>query len=230
VYAGDGTAARKAAGVPMAGTMTIANGAAGFTDPGFHIFGFVSETSSGFLSEPALLKGFTTLSNFSVSFGAIPTSGDPNVTKRHLVASKVIVGFNGDLTGYQLFFVPNATINNNTDTFLNNISFYDADLLDDASHLFDNFAEIPAGAVLTIYHQRLVLATTFNDISLILVSAQGEPEAINEIDGLLIVPPDGNPITNAQELRDVLYVFKRSGKLKIIGKHLIEMNFVRFRL
>jgi len=30
--------------------------------------------------------------------------------------------------------------------YLNNISFYDADLLDDASHLIDNYSTIPAGA------------------------------------------------------------------------------------
>ena len=210
VYLGAGVAAQKAAGIPMSGSMTVVNGAAGHTDPGIHIFGFVSETDTGFLSEPGVLTQFTTASAFSVSFSAIPTSGDPHVVKRHLVATKVLPTFNGDLTGYQFFFVPNATINDNVTTVLVNISFYDADLLDDASHLFDNFSEIPAGAVLTLYHNRLVLATTFDDISLILVSAQGEPEAISELDGLLVYPPDGNPITNAQELRDVLYTFKRS--------------------
>lgn len=210
VYAGDGTAARKAAGNPMSGDMTIANGAAGNTDAGFHIFAFVRETISGALSAPGMNEGFTTAAGSSVSFGNVQATGSPLIARRHLVATKVITSFNGNLNGYQFFFVPNATINNDTDTFLNNISFFDADLIDDASHLIDNYAEIPAGAVLTLYRNRLILATTFDDISLILVSAIGEPEAISQIDGLLIFPPDGNPITNAQELRDVLYVFKRS--------------------
>jgi hypothetical protein len=216
VYAGDGTAARKAAGTPLSGNMTIAHGAAGHTDPGFHIFGMVAETSSGYLTAPGALEGFTTVATNSVSFGNVPTSGSPTIVRRHLVATKVIASFNGDLQGYQFFFVPNATIEDNTSTSLNNISFYDADLLDDASHLIDNYAEIPAGAVLTLYHNRLVLTTTFDDISLGLVSAVGEPEAISQIDGLFIVPPDGNPITNAQELRDVLYVFKRSRTVSFI--------------
>lgn len=210
VYAGDGTAARKAAGNPMTGNMTIANGAAGHTDPGFHIFAFVRETISGALSSPGMNQGFTTAAGSSVSFGNVQATGSPIIAKRHLVATKVVTTFNGDLSGYQFFFVPDATINNDTDTFLNNISFFDADLIDDASHLIDNYAEIPAGAVLTLYHNRLVLATTFTDISLILVSAVGEPEAISQIDGLLVFPPDGNPVTNLQELRDVLYAFKRS--------------------
>jgi len=209
VYAGDGTMARAAAGPPLSGNMTIANGAAGTTDAGLHIFGFVNETISGFLSAPGLLESFTTAAAFSVSFGTIPTSGDPSVIARHLVATKVIPSYNGDLEGYDLFFVPNATIPNNTDTFLNNISFFDQDLLDDASHLLDNFEEIPAVAHLSLYNERLVAATTFDDINLALVSARGEPEAINQISGILTVQPDGNPITNGQELRDVFYLFKR---------------------
>jgi len=210
VYAGDGTAARKAAGAAMSGTMTVANGAAGHTDPGVKIFGFVSETISGYLSPPGLLTQFSTNAAFSVSFGSVDASGDPNVVARHLVATKSIPAFNGDLQGYQFYFVPNATIANNTDTFLNNISFYDADLLDDASHLLDNYTEIPAGAALTLYHDRLIVFCTFDEISIGLVSNEGEPEAISQIDGIIVVPPDGNPITNGQELRDVLYVTKRS--------------------
>lgn len=210
VYAGDGTNARKAAGPIPAGVITIANGAAGHTDAGRHVFGFVGETDSGFLSQPIGLNSFVTSSTQSVSFGTVPVFVGAQWTKRHLVASAAISNFNGDLEGYQLFFVANATINNNTDIFLNDISFFDIDLLDDASHLFDNFTEIPAGAALSLYHDRLCLSTTYNDISIVMVSAEGEPEAISQIDGLIIVPLDGNPITNHQELRDVFYVMKRS--------------------
>lgn len=211
VYAGDGTPARKAAGAALTGSMTVANGAAGHTDPGIHVFGFVAETVSGYLTPPGVLTQFTTAAASSVSFGSIPTSGDPNVVRRHLVATKVIPPpFNGDLTAHQFFFVPDATIENNTDTFLNNISFYDADLLEDASYLLDNFEEIPAGATLSLYHDRLVITTFFDNISIGYVSFPGEPEAISQVDGLISMPPDGNPITHTQELRDILYVTKRS--------------------
>jgi hypothetical protein len=210
VYRGDGSAATKAAGASLSGTMTVAIGAAGHTDAGQHVFGFVSETDTGYLSPPGLLTAFVTSPLNSVSFGSVDVSPDIHVTKRHLVATKKITDYNGDTQGYQFFFVPNATINNNTDTFLNTISFYDADLLEDASYLLENYTEIPAGAALTMYHNRLCLFATFADISLGLVSAIGEPEAIDQVDGLIVVPPDGNPITNGQELRDILYVFKRS--------------------
>jgi len=213
VYAGDGTVARKAGGSPLTGALTIANGIAGHTDAGFHLFAFVAETSSGFDTAPGAITGFTTISTNSVSFGTVPASGNPNVLRRHLVATKKITSFNGDTQGYTFYFVPNATIENDTDLFLNNISFYDADLLDDASHLLENYAEIPAGAVLSLYHNRLVLGATYDDISLLILSTAGEPEAIDQIDGLIEVPKDGNPITNVQELRDVMYVTKRSRTL-----------------
>lgn len=210
VYLGAGAIARKAAGTTPAGALTITSGAAGATDPGFKVFAVVGESDSGFLSEPYAFATFTTLKSSSVSFGTVPVLVGAQWTKRHIVASITIPSYNGDNTGYPLYFIPLATINNNTDLFLNNQSWFDADLLEDASHLVDNYAEIPAGAALWLYHDRLCLSTTYDDISLIYVSAPGEPEAISEIDGLIIVPLDGNPITNGAELRDVMYVMKRS--------------------
>ena len=210
VYLGDGTVARKAAGATPAGTIVSANGAAGYTDAGLHIFGVVGESDSGYLSAPYALATFTTGAALSVSFSSVPNLSGAQWTKKHIVASKVIASYNGNLEGYQLFFIPGATINDNTTTVLANQSFYDADLLEDASHLIDNYSEIPAGVGLALYHNRLILYTTDGDVSLILVSEPGEPEAINQIDGLLNSPADPNPVTNAQELRDVLYVFRRN--------------------
>lgn len=210
VYNGDGTVARKAAGATPAGNMTVTNGAAGFTDPGFKVFAVVGETNSGFLSRPYAFATHTTSSGNSVSFSNVPVLVGAFWTKRHIVASATIPSYNGNVEGYPLFFIPDAIINDNITTVLNNISFFDDDLLEDASHLIDNYAEIPAGAALSIYHDRLALSTTFDDISIVILSAPGEPEAISQIDGLIIVPPDGNPITNHAEYRDVFYVFKRS--------------------
>lgn len=211
VYLGAGVVARTAAGAVPTGNIAIANGAAGYTDPGLKIFAVIFESDTGWLSAPSLLETFSTVAGNSVSFGTLPVGGaSSGVVKRHIVVSKTITSFSGNLEGYQLFFIPNAVVNNNTDLFLNNISWYDADLLEDASHLFDNYITIPAGAVLSIYHERLCVAATYDDISLILISHPGEPEAISQIDGLLIVPLDGNPITNIQELRDVMYVDKRA--------------------
>ena len=210
VYLGAGAAARKAAGAQTSGTLTVVDGAAGNMDAGLHLFAVVGETNTGYLSPPVAFKSFTTTDGLTVSFSDIPTFVGAQWTKRHIVATIKINNYNGNTTGYTYFFIPEATIPNNVATTLSDIGFFDSELLDDASHLLDNYSEIPAGVGLTIYHERLILYTTYNDISLILVSEKGEPEAINQISGLLIVPLDGNPITNAQELRDVLFVTKRN--------------------
>lgn len=213
VYKGDGTAARKAGANAPTGTIAIANGAAGNTDPGFKLFGVVFETDTGYLSPPAAFNSFTTSAAQSVSFSSIPVSVQAFVTKRHIVATKTIINYNGNTTGYIYYFIPNAILNDNVTTTLPDISFFDIDLLDDASELLDNFAEIPAGAGLTLYHNRLILYTTFTDISLAYCSLPGEPEAFDQVDGLIVAPLDGNPITNANELRDIFYVNKRNRTL-----------------
>lgn len=209
VYDGTGSPARKAAGAAPVGSLTVANGAAGNTDAGIHLFAVVFETSSGYLSAPAAFKNFTTVAASSVSFSTVPTGG-ASVVKRHIVATKVIPTYNGNTTGYTYYFIPNATINDNVTTTLSNISFFDADLLEDASHLLDNFAEIPAGVNLFLYHNRMVLVTPYTAINACYLSAPGEPEAFNQIDGLIEVPSDGNPLTTGAELRDVLYLMKRN--------------------
>lgn len=210
VYKGDGTAARKAAGAAPTTNIAAANGGAGFTDAGIHIFGYIFETDTGYLTAPGGLIAHTTAALQAVDFSAVAISPSPAVTKRHIVASKVIASYNGDVTGYQLFFIPGATIPNNVGTVLANISFFDADLILDASHLLDNFAEIKAGVSLATYHNRLCLVGQPDFISTVRVSSEGEPEAISQVDGLCEVPPDGNPLTNIAELRDVLYVTKRN--------------------
>jgi hypothetical protein len=210
VYKGDGSAARAAAGNAPTGSLTISNGAAGHTDAGQHFFGVVFESDTGWLSQPGAFTSFTTSSTLSVNFTTVPISAQTHITKRHIVATKFINPPSTDTTGFDYFFIPGATINDNVTTTLSNVSFFDADLVEDASHLLDNYSTIPAGASLSLYHNRLILTTTFTDIALALVSAPGEPEAISQIDGLLEPILDGNPWTNTHELRDLLYGFKKN--------------------
>lgn len=184
----------------------------GFADLGQHLIAVVYETDTGYLTAlgPEVFASVTVIDiQKTILVSNIPTSPDSFVTKRHLVSTKAIQNYNGDQTGYQFFFIPEGTIEDNTTTSLE-VSYYDADLLEDASHLIDNFSQIPAGVTLTSYHNRLVLTTTFDDISLCYLSAPGEPEAIDQVDGIIIFPLEGLPITNAQEYRDVLYLFKKT--------------------
>ena len=199
----------------------------GFCDFGFHLVGVVYETDTGYLSAPGPEKfgGGTYVDvKKAVKVTNIPVSPSAYVTKRHLVSTKWIPEYNGDQKGYQFFFIPKGTLENNTATELV-VSYYDSDLLADASHLTDNFSEIPAGVNLNTYHSRMVLVgdaslpkkddgtvdtTKPDNRSVCRVSAPGEPEAISQVDGLIVTPLDGNPLTNCQEFRDILYLFKKT--------------------
>lgn len=226
VYKGDGTPARKAAGLPPVGTpMTAANGVAGKTDTGLHLIAVVYETDTGYTTAlgPAVFTSFTFTGVNKINISNIPKSPDTFVKKRHLVSTKWIPEYNGDQNGYQFFFIPGGNIDDNTTT-TKTVEFFDSDLLGDASHLIDNFSQIPAGVNLNIYHSRMVIVGEYgipetlaglpagitDNRSLARLSFAGEPESISKVTGLIIAPLDGNPLTNVQEVRDILYLFKKS--------------------
>lgn len=221
VYVPGATAAPAPAALLVANTNTD-----GFCDFGFHLIGVVYETDTGFITAPGpeFFGGQTYIDTTKeISISNIPISPDSFVTKRHLVSTKWIPEYNGDQKGYQFFYIPNGTIDDNVTT-TKTVSYYDSDLIDDASHLIDNFTEIPSCVNLCLYHSRLVLVGEFGTVetradlpahqvdnrSLARISAVGEPEAISKVDGLIVVPLDGNALTNCQEYQDILYLFKNS--------------------
>lgn len=215
VYEGDGTPARKAAGTAPTnaeGLLSAAAGAAGHVEAGIHIFGATYQTTSGFQSAigpdtlPTLLVSGTTKVNLS----NIPVSASADVVKVLLVSTKAIdpTLYTGNPDDYEFFFIPDAEVNNGVTTLT--VNFFDGDLLDSADELFDLFAEIPAFVGMSTYHGRLMGWAEFDNISLTRVSDVGEPEAINQVSGLLEIPLDGKPLTNGQEFRDVWYQHKQS--------------------
>ena len=184
----------------------------GFADIGFHLFAVVYETDTGYLTAlgPENFASVNVVDiTKAIDISNIPVSPDSFVTKRHIVATRAITNYNGDQRGYQFYFVPEGTIEDNVGTTIT-VSFYDVDLLEDASHLMDNFSEIPAGVTLNTYGARMVLTTGYDDISLVRLSYPGEPEAFDQVDGFVIIPLDGKAITNAQEFRNVLYIMKQT--------------------
>ncbi len=213
-------------GPPIDAMMVFNVNKPGFCDTGFHLFGVVYETDTGYLSAigPETFTG-QTLVDSTKKCGAIniPT-GPANTVKRHLVATKEIIDYKGDQKGYQFFFIPKATIEDNTTTTLE-FDFYDADLISDASHLIDNYSSIPACVNFTLYHGRLVMVgdSTYpekkdgspdtskpDNRSVARLSAPGEPEAVSKVDGLIVTPLDGHSLTNCKAFRDVLYLFKQT--------------------
>lgn len=211
VYQGDGSPARKAAGFGPSGSLTLANsGTTGNVEAGYHVFAAVYETDTGFLTNINTPIAIQAPGGKKVDISNIPVSTDPAVTKVHILATKAIAPtfYNGDVNGYEFFKIPDAVVDNGVTTL--SVSFFDAELLESADSLQDLFSEIPAGVGLNSYHNRLLVWATFDNISVCYVSDAGEPEAINQISGLLIFPLDGRPITRMQEFRDVLYGFKQT--------------------
>lgn len=215
VYKGDGTPARRAGGTPPKnadGALAATNsGTAGNVEAGFHLFAVVYETDTGFLTQigPDTFASVTAPGNKKVHLANIPVSPNSYVVARQIVATQIIPSYTGDQKGYTFYFVPGGRIADNTTTTLD-VNFFDADLVDEASHLFDLFENIPAGVGLSSYHNRMISWAEYNNISLIRISNPGEPEAFDQVSGLLIVPLDGNPLTQVQEFRDVLYAFKKN--------------------
>ena len=216
VYVYDGTgAARPAACPPPSGfTMAGANGTVvGHIDKGDHLFAVVYESVSGAYSKMGLgvneYVKFTSDGTNSLKLTGIPT-GPSYIAKRHIIATRLLKDYNGDPKLQDWFFIPNATIENNVDTTLDNINFYDGDLADDAGYLLYNLSEIPAGAKLIEYAGRLVVGGEAIADAQCRVSAKGEPESISDLDGTIIFDPGdaGGGVKNGVEHRGILYVMK----------------------
>lgn len=218
---------------PTSGGITAENtDTEGYSDIGLHVIGVVYETDTGYLTAPGpeVLAVQTFVNeNRAIKIKSIPVSPDSFVVKRHLVSTIALNNYNGDDLGYQLYFIPGGTIEDNVTTELE-LSYYDADLIDDASHLIDNFAEIPAGANLSFYHGRMVVIATFEDISVAYFSHPGEPEAIDQVDGVVIIKLNGQPLTNGQEFRDVFYLFKQTQTWAINDNGDLPSTWVPFEI
>lgn len=207
VYDGTGTA-RKAAGVNPSGTITAtASALSGTVEAGYHLYAVAYETESGFITKPgpdvyAILESDGTKKvDISLSLSSAPTGA----TKQHILATKAILTYDGNQNGYEFFFVPNGTINDVVTTTIS-VDFYDADLVESAEYLFDQYEEIPAGTGITEYKGRLIL---WNE-NYLYVSKVGEPESIDSLTGLvLIAPGEAGYITDCVEYRDILYVHKK---------------------
>lgn len=216
--------ARKAAGrapILADGAFTIAAGAAGNTEPGFHILGVSYETNTGFITEPALYQTITAAAaRTSISLTSIPI-GPAGTVARHIVMSKVVKNYDGNPEGYALFFA--IKINDNVTTVLANaVNLYDTQLISSADYLKDNMPEIPAGLQLCTFDGRLVMCGENADSTLVRVSKQGEPEVFNAIEGFIKCYKGMSigPVRSVKATHGVLYMFKRYGtySTRDIGK------------
>jgi hypothetical protein len=199
-------------GIPVKPTDNNAFGAFnspvdGSVDIGIHLYSIAFETNTGFITIPGP-QNFAIVNqagNKQIRLSNIPT-GDSTVVARWILATKAIVGYNGNQD--QAFFFLERIPNNVTVQL--DLNIFDASFGDSADYLFDLFANPPAGVMLTTYHERLVIGGEYANPYIYRLSLQGDVESFNQVTGLLSLPIDGNFITTAQEYRDILYAFKQT--------------------
>jgi hypothetical protein len=210
VYKGGGAPARLAGCTPPVGTLTVADGGAGNVQAGVHVLAVAFETDTGYISQIAAFASYQAAGSKVAHITNIPVSGDPFVVARRLVATISIDPslFSGNIQDqYQFFFIPDGRIADNVTT-THDSSFFDSELLQDASYTLNLFTKIPAPTGLTVYNNRLISYGEYANTSLVRASYVGQPEAFDQVNGFMIVPLDGHVLTNAQAYQGVLYVFK----------------------
>lgn len=208
VYLGDGTPARKAGGTAPTNSPEPSATGSGNVTPGERLWAFAYETNTGFITAPSIISEYNMPGPDpqTVTVASV-TVGPSYVVARHILATKLLDSFNGDKNAYELFFV--TRIDNNTDTSVD-VSFFDTELINSADYLRDLFDLIPAGVNLGTYRGRLVSVGEYANISVARLSLAGQPESIDKVDGIIIVPLDGKPLTNIQEYRDTMYLYKQT--------------------
>ena len=210
VYDGGG-AARKAAGLSPTGfNLTAVDDVnSGKVESGIHLVGVCYETDSGFLTRPGGFIDFNSTGNRRLSIGNIQ-AGPIGVIARVLVSTKALGEFNGDFINRGYYFIPGGRIPNNADN-TKVVDFYDADLQSDATYLLEQLEEIPAGVCInSTARSRMLVGGENIHSSTVRVSATGEPESFNGVEGFFNVNPGdaGSGVKNIFEHREVIVVSK----------------------
>ena len=202
---GSGVVARNAGGdsPDITGAAFASSGTAGNVTQGIHIFGVVYETVSGHLglinNTGINSVGMYIIANANqqVTATGIPTGAAGVVAKRHIIGSKVITGYSGDPTDYELFFIDTGTQLDDNVTTTATFNFTDESLVDSADYLYDILSFPFPGVGLTWYSNRLV---TYGEPypgfpqalgpSVLRISEPGKPETFSSISGFLEVFKD----------------------------------------
>jgi len=210
VYVYNGSVVRKAGGdAPSTGFSVDNSINAGNVEAGTHILGVCYEYDSGYTSPPGQLRTILADGTKKLTCTSIPI-GPVGVSARRIVMSHAIQAFNGDLEGYELFFVPEGRIADNSTTTLE-INPYDGDLQLSCDYLFDQMTSIPSVLNLATFGSKMVYIATDTDKSMAYVSKNGEPESINAAAGFIVADPsETEGLKSGVEYRDSLYLTKGS--------------------
>lgn len=208
VYTGVGTARKAAGNIPSGSSTAVISATAGIIEAGTHIFAWVYETTTGFVTAPGPAQTLSFDGTKAVDFSNIPV-GPAGTATRRLIASRAIQDYNGNEEGYEMFFVPGGKINNNVDTTLADVDFFDAELVDTADYAYDQLAEIPAVVFISPYGERLCFGGPDTDKNLVYISKNAEPESISSVAGFISCDPhETEGVKDATEFRDNFYITK----------------------
>jgi hypothetical protein len=201
--------ARKIAGTKPGAGMLAAAGAAGVIEPGKHVYAVSFITNTGFITKPGSHVALVTAAaSTKTALTVIPTGGS-FVVKRRLWMSKVVREHDGNLTTVPLFFI--GDINDNVTTTAT-LDAYDSQLISSADPYMDLLEEVPAGAFLTMFDDRLVSCGESANPYIVRISNQNEPEAFDSVDGLREINKYDNAafggVTTTRSLRGNLHCWK----------------------
>src|SRR5678815_5704615 len=214
VYQGEGPGTlRPAGGTPPVGftldcTISANSGDLGV---GKYLVAVSFETDSGFITSPgpATFGQVDSPGGFRLNVANIPIGPEGTVARRLLITKSIPAGFwTGNQLGYEFFYVPNGRIFDNTTTVLNDINFFDDDLVDSADYLFDSRSTLPCGLGLTIYNNRMCLWGVPGFEHYVFFSKAIFVELFDQTAGLLYLDPSDaiSSITNVVDHETSLFI------------------------
>ena len=210
VYTGTGVARPACGAKPTASFDLSISATEGVVEKGTHIFAWVFETDSGFVTGPSPAQTIEADGLHAIDFSNIPI-GPPGTMGRRLIASMAIQDYNGNELGYEMFFVPGGRIVNNVDTTKTGVDFYDADLQFSADYTYDQLEFIPAVCFIRPYGRRMAFGGPDIDKNLVYISKPMEPESIHSSAGFLSFDPfETEGVKDATEHRDNFFVTKKN--------------------
>lgn len=209
-YTGSGVARLAGGSGPVAGAITGVEGAAGNFDAGRHAWAVAFETASGFVTQFGAygVSAVTTAGMKSFNLSNIPIGPAGTIARILMGTRNVEEGWNGDYANQEWFFIPNGRIADNVST-TKTVSYFDADLTDQADYILEQLSTIPAGVGITSYQGSMVVWGEDANQSTVRISRAGQPESFNSVEGFLQVEPtNGGGVRNCVEFRSSLYIMK----------------------
>jgi len=212
-YTGSGVAMiAGGVGPPIAVPMSIVEGGAGKIDAGIHAYAVGFESPTGFITQFGGFTGIINSGDRTVELSNIP-GGPPGTVARILFTTKNVADpatgeFNWDYLNAEWFFAPDGRIPDNATTS-KTLSYFDADLVDQADYILEQLPSIPAGVGITSYQGSMVVWGEDANQSTVRISKAGEPESFNSVEGFAqIEPANGGGVKNCVEFRSSLYILK----------------------